>query len=61
MTTYKFISAILVLLINFKLITIIYYRPSVNSVTVTKERPLSGGRLYRANRTMGRGVTKSHN
>ena len=29
------------------------YRPSVNGVTVTKERPLGGGQLYGTSGTIG--------
>ena len=35
------------------------YGPSVNSVTVTKERPPGGGRLYGTSGTIGQGVAES--
>ena len=34
------------------------YRPSVISVTVTKEGHLRGGGLYRTSGTIGRGVSQ---
>ena len=34
----------------------IYYRLSVNSVTVTKERPPGSSGLYRTSGTIGQGV-----
>ena len=36
-----------------------YYGPSVNSVTVTKERPPSRSGLYRTGGTIGQGVAES--
>ena len=36
------------------------YGPSINSVTVTKERPPGSGRLYGTSGTMGQGVAESH-
>ena len=36
----------------------LYYRPSVISVTVTKEGHLSGSRLYKTSGTIGRGVAE---
>ena len=35
-----------------------YYRPSVISVTVTKGGHLSGSKLYKTSKTIGRGVAE---
>ena len=37
-----------------------YYGPNIISVMVTKGGHLSGSRLHRTSRTIGRGVAKSY-
>ena len=46
---------------NYRILSLIEircYGPSVISVTVTKEGHLSGSKLYKTSRTMGRGVAE---
>ena len=38
--------------------TKLYYGPSVINITVTKGEHLRGSRLYKTNRTIGRGVSQ---
>ena len=58
---YKFVKRQGYIVLTFRLNTnkqLLYYGPSVISVTVTKGGHLSSSRLYGTSRTIGRGVSR---
>ena len=47
------VAAVITVIVIISFIELLCYRPSVNSVTVTKRGPPGSGGLYRTSGTMG--------